>query len=76
MLRQSNRFFFMGSLEASGGENKIDPTSMPGADPIIGMNLSSSQTELVQSGGLGHSGHTIGAILHYAKSQGLHKVGD
>jgi hypothetical protein len=29
---------------------------MPAADPIIGMNLSSSQTELVQSGGLGHSG--------------------
>jgi hypothetical protein len=29
---------------------------MPAAHPIIGMNLSSSQTELVQSWGLGHSG--------------------
>jgi len=29
---------------------------MPAADPIIGMNLSSSQTELVQSWGLGNSG--------------------
>jgi hypothetical protein len=29
---------------------------MPAANPIIGMNLSSSQTELVQSWGLGHSG--------------------
>jgi hypothetical protein len=29
---------------------------MPVVDPIIGMNLSSSQMELVQSWGLGHSG--------------------
>jgi hypothetical protein len=47
----------MGSLEVSEGKiNKIDPTSMPAAEPIIGMNSSSSQTELVQSWGLGHSG--------------------
>jgi len=37
-------------------KGKKDPTSMPAADPIIGMNLSSSQTERVQSWGLGHSG--------------------
>jgi len=30
---------------------------MPAIDPIIGMNLSPSQTELVQSWGLGHSSH-------------------
>ncbi len=47
----------MGSLEISNGEKKrIDPTSMLVVDPIIGMNLSSSQKELVQSWGLGHSG--------------------
>jgi len=35
----------MGSLEVSEGEKKrIDPTSMLVVDPIIGMNLSSSQT--------------------------------
>jgi hypothetical protein len=50
----------MGSLEVSDGKKKrIDPTSMLAADPIIGMNLSSSQTELVQSWGLGHSGPTL-----------------
>jgi len=37
-------------------KKRIDPTSMPAIDPIIGMNSSSSQTELVQSWGLGHSG--------------------
>jgi len=37
-------------------EKKNDPTSMPAADPIIGMNFSSSQMELVESWGLGHSG--------------------
>jgi len=41
----------MGSLEVNEGGKKIDPTSMPVVDPIIGMNLSSSQTELVQSWG-------------------------
>jgi hypothetical protein len=41
---------------------KNDPTSMLAADPIIGMNFSSSQTELVQSWGLGYSGHTDGTI--------------
>jgi len=47
----------MGSLEVREGKKiKNDPTSMPVADPIFGMNLSSSQTELVQSWGLGHSG--------------------
>jgi len=48
----------MGSFEASEGK-KIDPTSMPALDSIIGMNLSSSQIELVQSWGLGHSGPCI-----------------
>jgi len=48
----------MGSLGISEGKKKrkSDPTSMPAGDPLIGMNLSSSQTELVQSWGLGHSG--------------------
>jgi hypothetical protein len=47
----------MGNLEISEGKKKrIDPTSMPAIDPIIRMNSSSSQTELVQSWGLGHSG--------------------
>ncbi len=41
----------MGSLEVSEGGEKNDSTSMPAADPIIGMNLSSSQRELVQSWG-------------------------
>jgi hypothetical protein len=36
----------MGSLEVSEGK-KNDPTSMPTTNPIIGMNLSSSQIELV-----------------------------
>jgi len=31
---------------------------MPVVDPIIGMNLGSSQMELVQSWGLGHSGQS------------------
>jgi hypothetical protein len=48
----------MGSLEVSEGKKiKNDPNSMLAVDPIIGMNLSSSQTELVQSWGLGHSSH-------------------
>jgi hypothetical protein len=42
----------MGSFKVSEGK-----TSMPIKDPIIGMNLSSSQRELVQSWGLGHFGH-------------------
>jgi hypothetical protein len=46
----------MGRLEVSEGK-KNDPTSMLVANPIIGMNLNSSQIELVQSWGLGHSGH-------------------
>ncbi len=33
-------------------KKRIDPTSMPTVDLIIGMNLSSSQTKLVQSWGL------------------------
>jgi hypothetical protein len=38
----------MGNLEVSEGINKkIDPNSMPTIDIIIGMNLSSSQTEPV-----------------------------
>ncbi len=49
-----SRIFIWGSLEVSEGKKKIDPTSMPAADPITGM--SSSQTALVQSWGLGHSG--------------------
>jgi len=36
----------MGSLEVNEG-GKNDPISMLTRDPIIGMNLSSSQTELV-----------------------------
>jgi hypothetical protein len=39
----------MGSLEVSEGKKKSDPTSMYARDPIIGMNLSLSQMELVQS---------------------------
>jgi hypothetical protein len=48
----------MGNLEVSEGKKrrKSDPTSMPAGYPIIGMNLSSSQTELLQSWGLSHSG--------------------
>jgi hypothetical protein len=39
MLGQSNRFFFMGSLEVSEGILfYFDPTSMPVANPIIGMS--------------------------------------
>jgi hypothetical protein len=53
MLGQLNIIFFMGSFEVSEGK-KIDPTSMLALDSIIEMNLSSSQTELVQSWGLGH----------------------
>jgi len=47
----------MGSLEVSKGKKRKEKTQpqMPAADPIIGMNLSSSQMELVQSWGLGHS---------------------
>jgi hypothetical protein len=39
----------MSSLETSEGKKKrkSDPTSMHAGDPIIGMNLSSSQMELV-----------------------------
>jgi hypothetical protein len=38
----------MGSLEVGEGKRKtIDPTSMLASDPMIGMNLSSSQTELL-----------------------------
>jgi hypothetical protein len=44
----------MGSLEVSEGNFFFDPTLMPVANPIIGM--SSSQTTLVQSWGLGHYG--------------------
>jgi len=43
--------------------NKIDPTSMPAAYPIIGMNLSSSQMELVESWGLGHSNQAWAGLL-------------
>jgi len=45
----------MVNLEVNEGK-KNPPTSMPTRDPIIGMNLNSSQMELVQSWGLGHSG--------------------
>jgi len=45
----------MGNLGVSKAKKRIDPTSMLIIDPIIGMNLSSSQMELVQSWGLGHS---------------------
>jgi hypothetical protein len=44
----------MGILGVSEGK-KNDPTSMLATDPIIGMNLSSSQMEPVQPWGLGHS---------------------
>jgi hypothetical protein len=55
----------MDSLEVSEGKkNKMDATSTPAADPIIGMNLSSSQTELVQSWGLGHSGQISVKVTH------------
>jgi hypothetical protein len=48
----------MGSLEVSEEKKrKRNPTLMLVGDPIIGINLSSSQMELVQSWGLGHSGH-------------------
>ncbi len=46
----------MGSLEISEGKKNCDPISMHVGDPIIGMNLNSSQTELVQSWGPGHFG--------------------
>jgi len=46
----------MGGLEVNEGKKKKNPTSILAANPIIGMNLSSSQTELMQSWGLGHSG--------------------
>jgi hypothetical protein len=59
----------MGSLELSEGKKK-DPTSMFVGDPIIGMNLSSSQAELVQSWGLGNSNpETRGG--HYEKRKVL-----
>jgi hypothetical protein len=51
----------MGSLEVSEGKKK-EPASMLVADPIIGMNLNSSQTKLVQSWGLGHSGPLVPLI--------------
>jgi hypothetical protein len=35
---------------------------MPTTKPIIGMNLSSSQIELMQSWGLGHSGRKNGGL--------------
>jgi hypothetical protein len=38
----------MGSLEVSEKKKKSDPTLMLIGDPIIGMNLSSSQAVLVQ----------------------------
>jgi hypothetical protein len=47
----------MGGLEVSEGFF-FDPTSMP-ANPIIRMNLSSSQTKLVQLWGLGHFGPEV-----------------
>jgi hypothetical protein len=53
----------MGRLEISEVKKKVDPTSMPGINPIIGMNLSSSQTELVQSWGLGHFGRKLRPTL-------------
>jgi hypothetical protein len=40
--------FFMASLEVNEGKIN-DLASMPVTDPIIGMNLSLSQMELVQS---------------------------
>jgi len=46
----------MGSFEVNEGK-KNDPTLMPIGDIIIGMNLSSSQTESMLSWGLGHSGY-------------------
>jgi hypothetical protein len=46
-------------------KKRIDPTSMPAVDPIIGMNSSSSQTELVQSWGLGHSGPNLTQQTRY-----------
>jgi hypothetical protein len=49
--------FFMGSLEIGAGKTKNDPTSMTTKDLIIGMNLSSSQTnKIVHAWGLGHFG--------------------
>jgi hypothetical protein len=40
----------MGSLEISEGKKK-DPTSMLATNPIIGMNLSSSQTCAIMGAG-------------------------
>jgi hypothetical protein len=54
----------MGSLGVSKVKKRIDPTSMPIVDPIIGMNLSSSQMELVQSWVLGHSGPFSLLLFH------------
>jgi len=45
----------MGSLEVNEGLFFFYPTSMP-VNPIIRMNLNSSQTKPVQSWGLGHFG--------------------
>jgi hypothetical protein len=46
---------------------------MPAGDPLIGMNLSSSQMELVQRWGLGHSGPQVQSIsvkeLHNTSEQ-------
>jgi hypothetical protein len=49
----------MNSLEVSEGK-KNDPISMHGTYQIIGMNLNSSQTKMVQSSGLGNFGqHSV-----------------
>jgi len=48
----------MGSPKINEGKKiKNDPTLMLAGNPTIRTNLSSSKMELVQSWGLGHSGH-------------------
>jgi hypothetical protein len=48
----------MGSLEVSEGKKLTQPQCLQ-PNPIIRMNLSASQTKLVQSWGLGHSNPSL-----------------
>jgi hypothetical protein len=54
----------MGNLEVRE-KKRINPTLMHVVDLIIEMNLNSSQTKLVQSWGLGHSGLPGDALTTY-----------
>jgi hypothetical protein len=68
MLKRWNRFFLWVALKYTKEiKNKNEIISMRATNPIIGTNLNSSKTELVQPWGLGHSGplvpHVTIAIL-------------